>query len=441
MATRQGIMASRCLGLYRTIVATMSIKLRNKLGIEDRFFFFLFTFKYIFNKGKKKMKKKKMTPRCKGLNCRAYSIGYPLSFLPVCTYERSVSTSTLSSNLVYNSMLSQKRSFSSFADNKKKIDKKSSNVNLYHNFFVEECKKKNLKDSFPKIDIDTLLKRQIDSFRFHSLLLRICIVFVLSCCFYFLDFSQLIDWNFVLNAAIKVCFNLTLKRLGCVGLFLVWPLYAVFDLVEGPNRFFILARRCIKMCLITGCTLLIRHIFGDWEFTCCLPYTIFRLDELLDWLTSFMEGSPLYVGGGASSSRPRLDLNEPPALEPEPEQRNRTSSPSRDKEAIPKELDLNQTASELDPGEPSVEEVKTEIIRVLHRLEPSKLQDKKRDRLLEQLDLTGCSQNLLAEIKKKLNQDDPEFRWTFRHPSRAIDKRRIEAIKILQKLIHDWKEE
>lgn len=143
MATRQGIMASRCLGLYRTI------KLRNKLGIEDRFFFFLFPFKYIGvndNKGKKKMKKLKMTPRCKGLNCRAYSIGYPLSFLPVCTYERSVSTSTLSSNLVYNSsMLSQKRSFSSFADNKKNLDKKSSNVNLYHNEVVkllEECKYK-----------------------------------------------------------------------------------------------------------------------------------------------------------------------------------------------------------------------------------------------------------------------------------------------------------
>ena len=64
------------------------------------------------------------------------------------------------------------------------------------------------------------------------------------------------------------------------------------------------------MCLITGCTLLLRHIFGDWECTCFLPCTIFLRDELLYWLTSFMEGSPLYVGGEAGPSSPKLPLPE-----------------------------------------------------------------------------------------------------------------------------------
>lgn len=58
-----------------------------------------------------------------------------------------------------------------------------------------------------------------------------------------------------------------------------------------------------------------------------------------------MDGSPLYARGGASSSRPTLDLNEPPALEPEPEHANRTSSHQRDEEAIP---DLNKRAIELE---------------------------------------------------------------------------------------------
>lgn len=68
------------------------------------------------------------------------------------------------------------RSFSSFDYQQKNLDKKSSNVNLYHNEVVkllEECKyknklkddsKKKWKDSFPNIDIDTILKRQIESF-------------------------------------------------------------------------------------------------------------------------------------------------------------------------------------------------------------------------------------------------------------------------------------
>lgn len=50
---------------------------------------------------------------------------------------------------------------------------------------------------------------------------------------------------------------------------------------------------------------------------------------------------PLIVG---SSSRPVLDLNELPALDPEPEQGNRCCSPKGGQEAMGKGLDLNKTA-------------------------------------------------------------------------------------------------
>ena len=68
----------------------------------------------------------------------------------------------------YNSLLSQKRSFSSFADNKKKKEKKSSSVFLYHNevvkFLDKDKDKKKCLESFPNISIDSILKRQMESF-------------------------------------------------------------------------------------------------------------------------------------------------------------------------------------------------------------------------------------------------------------------------------------
>lgn len=59
-----------------------------------------------------------------------------------------------------------------------------------------------------------------------------------------------------------------------------------------------------------------------------------------------------------------------------------------------------------DPGQPSnsrlADEVRDEVVRLLHRLEPGKMQEAKKVRLLNRLDLDSASSDLLLAIKAKL---------------------------------------
>ena len=76
-------------------------------------------------------------------------------------------------------------------------------------------------------------------------------------------------------------------------------------------------------------------LLGNWELACKTSFCL--LDELFEFLLSFMERFPLSEGGEAGpSKRSRFDLNLPPS-ETEP-------APTR-----ARELDLNRTPSETEP--------------------------------------------------------------------------------------------
>nr|YP_010035135.1 ATP synthase F0 subunit 1 [Euonymus alatus]QOX10158.1 ATP synthase F0 subunit 1 [Euonymus alatus] len=103
-------------------------------------------------------------------------------------------------------------------------------------------------------------------------------------------------------------------------------------------------RSCIHLCIITTMCPLLQLIAGDWDLTLKVPCLIFILDELLYWITSLMEGFPLYVGGGEISCSSRPDLNFPPADEPSfdlnlppSDEPSSTSEPPQEEQVLPQE--------------------------------------------------------------------------------------------------------
>lgn len=88
-----------------------------------------------------------------------------------------------------------------------------------------------------------------------------------------------------------------------------------------------------------------------------------------------------------------------------------------------------------DPGQPSnshlAAEVRDEIVKVLRQLEPTTLQEAKKRRLLNRLDLNGASANLLQALKSKIHE------IKLSRPGN-IRTRREKAIQILEDLIRNW---